>query len=288
MLNFKILKILLLIFLFSLNSFLLADNKNKITWQTIHWPPFMSIENGKTSGEYSKLLNLIESQLPQYVHKRQEMAWSRIWKMIKVGKQSCNIFAFKNKEREKFTEFTIPFSIFASNHIIMKESKAKFLGINNKKSISIEELIQKKSIKTILDKSRSYSSTIDNILTTDSSKVNFTRRAFTAKRLLKMLSANRIDYMIEYPSIIKHLQKSVAKKEKLISIPIKEIAPFTWGYIACPKNQWGKDLVDSLNVVISKNRPNKEYRDIIEMMTSSKRELKSVRKIYPDFINSKK
>jgi len=266
----------------------MAENKSEITWHTINWPPFMSIENGNTSGEYAKLLNFVESELPQYTHKREVMTWSRIFKLIKAGKQSCTIFAFKNAEREKFTEFTIPFSIYASNHVIMKESKAKSLGFDATKPISLDELIQNKSVKSILDKSRSYSSTLDDIIAEKASVSNFTKRAFTAKRLLQMLDANRIDYMLEYPSIIKYLKKNINLKDKLIAIPIKEIAPFTWGYVACPKTQWGKELVDSLNIIISKNRPKKEYREMIEMMTTNEIELKSMRKIYPNFIDSQK
>jgi len=273
------------------SGIIFAQDKNssdKITWHVINWPPFMSIKDGKKSGEYAQLLNLINEELPQYEHHHKLMSWARVWHEIKYKRNTCNIFAFKNKEREKFATFSVPFSIFSSNHIIMKKEKAELLGIDNTKPYSFNKFLELTTIKGILDKSRSYSSKIDTILKNKQAKSNFKQEPFTAERLLTLLDMGRIDYILEYPSVVNNLKKKNELKGEFVFIQIKEIDPFTWGYIACPKNKWGEKLIGHLNQIILDNKEKKEYRKIIEMMTSSDRELALLRKIYPEFVNARK
>ena len=264
------------------------DIDNNVTWQIIHWPPFMTIEKNNVKGEYVELLNFIETNLPSYKHKRRIMPWSRVWHEIKYGKNTCNIFAFKNEEREEFTKFSVPFSIFSSNHLIMKESTAEKLGLDIKKPYSLAELLKIKSIKGVLDKSRSYSTKIDNILKENELTSNFQRKPFTAIRLLELLNINRVDYILEYPSVILNMAQNIKLKEDLVFIQIKEIPPFSYGYVACPKNQWGEQIITKIDNIIIKNRGTKQYQDMIELMVSSDIELKLMREIYPNFIKSYK
>jgi uncharacterized protein (TIGR02285 family) len=268
-------------------SFAQAPNDKIVTWQTIHWPPFMEISGNETKGQYSLLLDLLESGLPEYQHKRSNMPWSRVWQLIKGGEHVCNIFAFKTPERQKFAAFTVPFSIFLSNHIIVRRDALKKLNIDPTQPQSIIELTKRKGIKGFLEQSRSYSAALDKFLNPKPDGSNYFRRAIKSKGLIKVLLKGRVDYVLEYPSIVAHIRAKIPEMDgDLVSIQIKEIAPLSYGYIACPNNEWGKSVVAKLNVLIQSEKPQPRYRNIIELMASNSRELELIRQEYPKFIRN--
>ncbi len=62
-------------------------------------------------------------------------------------------------------------------------------------------------------------------------------------------------------------------------VPIKEIAPFYYVYVACPKNEWGKTLVTKINESLKKLRPSDPFRREMGQMYGGE-QLKTVMKFY--------
>ena len=98
-------------------------SNDKITWLTIHWPPFMELDKSRkfiVGGQRGIQLKLLQDELSEYEHINQEMPWSRFWFLVKKGDKICNCMSLKNAEREKIVEaikagldayITKPFSI---------------------------------------------------------------------------------------------------------------------------------------------------------------------------------
>lgn len=266
-----------------------ASEHKTVTWQIINWPPFMEESGGTVKGQYAELLKVLEKGLPDYRHKRSKMLWSRVWRLIETGSHVCNIFAFKNPKREKFTEFSDPFSMFLSNQIIMRRDTLDSLKIDQEKPFSLGKMVQVKDIKGILEKSRSYSAPLDALLKAHKGKSNFFRQPIRSEGLIKVLLYGRVDYILEYPAIVSYYRNRLPEKDgELVSVQIEEIAPVTYGYVACPKNVWGKELIGKINTLIRSLKPNKSYRQIIEMMATNQKDLEIIRKKYPDFIKDVK
>ena len=277
----------LLLSLLILTSSIYAKGNNEIIWQVTNWPPFMIINENKIEGQYSKLLQVLEKNLPEYKHKHKNMQWSRVWHSIKYGTNVCNIFAFKNAEREKYTAFSKPFSIFLSNHIIMKKTTAKKLRINTKEAYSLNKLLNMQSIKGSLMLNRSYSAQVDKLLLDNKSNSNVERKVLNSKSSLRFLDAGRTDFILEYPSIIEDLKQSIKINEDLVYIKIKEIPTYAWGYVACSDNEWGNKLINKINKIISKKKNTSEYQEIINMMGVTNEDLKLLKEIYPSFVDAK-
>ena len=261
--------------------------KDEITWQKIHWPPLMVLDGNQVKGEYGLLLELLQKNLPEYDHRSPTMPWSRFWHDVKEGKHLCNIMAYKNADREKFTEFTVPFSIFSSNVIIMRKKTLKRLGLVETEAFSLVKLMKMRGVKGLLEKSRSYSAPIDKLLETHESQSSIKRSSIKAASTVPMVLLGRTDYILEYPIVASYIRKKNANKQgELISIQIEEIKPLNWGYVACPKNAWGKRLVGKINNILRREKSTPHYRRIIEMMATNKQEVQLIRDVYDDFIKA--
>lgn len=250
---------------------------NAITWQTIHFPPLMILRGpDKGSGQLDHFLPYLQKQLPQYQHRNSEVNWARIFKSIEHGKNMCSNMVFKTTEREDIAEFSVPVAVALPIRIIMsKENKAL---IGNPTSYSLSKLIIDNRFKGALVNDRSYTPAIDKLLKRNQGSTNIERKAITSESLLTMLQLNRISYMIEYPATVSYLTRNNKDfKNQFSSIAIDEISPFTLTYLACPKNAWGKKVVDDINKIIIEKHSSDEYIQLISRYYNSD-EVKLIRK----------
>jgi uncharacterized protein (TIGR02285 family) len=84
---------------------------------------------------------------------------------------------------------------------------------------------------------------------------------------LEMLGRGRIDYLIEFPSIVSFLARESGmdtQKIKVVDIERKNQSPM--GYVACGKSDdnWGKRTIARINEALTKIKPTDEYRQIMD------------------------
>jgi len=245
----------------------IGDAKGKITWMTTHWPPLMELDqaSGKIAGgQYGSQLKMIQKSMPGYDHVNQEMRWKRFWYFLEKGETFCNCMAYKNRTRETFAAFSIPISIILPNHIVMRTDTFEQLGFPE--SLSLMDMMQDMRFKGVLIESRSYSHDIDRILGIYEKRSNFTRTVIDEQTYIKMLGSKRMDYILEYPFVVKDtVDRHFPELKKMFAyVPITELSPFYYVYIACPKNEWGKAVIKKVNEVLKRLIPKEEFR--IELM----------------------
>lgn len=243
-----------------------------VTWLTTHWPPFMVLDEesrGISGGQYGRQLLMLQESLPEYVHGNLEMTWSRFWYVVKKGERVCNCMAFKTPERELYTAYSIPISIVLPNRVVMRHETIIRLG--SPPSISLVGLMQDRRLKGVLIKSRSYSPGIDDMLETYEKESNIIREVLDEQTAIKMLALNRMDYILEYPfAVTRTLEHLPEFQGKLGFLPIKEIAPFYFVYVACPKTPWGERLVGRINRSLNRLRSGDEFRSAMTLVYSGK------------------
>ena len=159
--------------------------------------------------------------------------------------------------------------------------------MGNPDSYSIVKLLQDKRFKGYAEKNRSFTETVDNILKKHESGSNLSRVEESAESLVKMVSAGRIDYTIEYPIVAAYYaEKESNNPGSISSIPIAEMEPIAYVYLNCTKNEWGKEVVQRWNEVLNRIKPTQEYRRITEIGHTDERELKVIRQNYDAFIKA--
>jgi uncharacterized protein (TIGR02285 family) len=72
--------------------------------------------------------------------------------------------------------------------------------------------------------------------------------------LFTMLINDRLDYILGYPGETQYLAKDMNVADKVRFLPAAEAPDYLIDYVGCPKNDWGKKVLDDLNVVIEAER----------------------------------
>ena len=256
-----------------------------LTWQVLHWPPWMMLEGeDKGKGRFDYILREAHENLPQYNHVIENMNWARFWHEVEIKNNICTVFAFKSGKREDIVYFSEPHTFVLPNAIIMKKANIEKLG--DPSTYSIVKLLQDKRFKGYAEKNRSFSGTLDNVLKKNESGSNLKRVAESSESLIKMVSTGRIDYTIEYPIVAAYYDQKYDNPGSISSIPITEMTPFAYVYLACTKNEWGKKVVERWNAVLRRIKPTQEYRRITEIGHTDEGELKVIRQNYDAFIKA--
>ena len=263
--------------------FNLSYAKEKITWMVLDWPPWMIIDGeDKGAGRFNHILDIAQKHLPEYEHVTERMNWARFWHEVENNNNLCYTFGLKSGKREKIAYYSAPHTIVLPNAIIMKKETAELLG--NPASYSIVKLLEEDTIQGYAEKNRSFTNKVDLLIKNHGNRFNLTRVSETPESLIKMVIMGRIDYTIEYPIVATYYQEKLDAPGTLVSIPISEMDPFSYVYMNCTKNDWGKKVIDKWNATLKKIKPTAEFRSITEIGHTDEKELLLLRKYYDDFI----
>ena len=280
-------KKILFIVAFICLSFQSAIAKENVQWMVLNWPPWMILDGADTcEGPFNKIQSSIIENLPEYDHHQQVMNWARFWREVEEGHNICYVFGLKTGKREDLVYYSDPHLMVLPNAIIMTEENAEKLG--NPKSYSLVQLLQDKRFIGTVEQSRSFTQEVDTLLKEHEPGSNLSRSTGQSKSFIKMVAAGRIDYTLEFPNVTIYQEKTFTDNLKpLVCIPISEVAPFSYVYLNCTKNEWGRHIVDKWNVVLRRLKPTKEYRHISEIGLTGENELNIIRRNYDAFINAR-
>lgn len=242
---------------------MLAPNKawsaeNELIWYHVDSAPgIVSSGPFKGQGYHQYFLKKIQNSMPGYKHTNNSANYSRIIKQLKHS-NGCCIAMYKNKEREKFIEFSQPTIIGLSNgiHIIAKDI-AKFKPYMDEEGrISIRDLFNNSDLRMGIAKGRRYTGAVDQLIkeNQNSDKIYVYYKSDVFRGLIRLLETERtIDYAVGHPQEIRWLTKHRIVKDKFYFIPIKELPPYGLAYVGCTKNEWGKKVINKIDTILGGN-----------------------------------
>lgn len=231
-------------------------------------PPYM-IQNGPAQGQGygDQVERLIQEHLPEYTHHRLYTNVVRHFDMFKRGDKVCSIGLYRTPERETFLAFSIPSLLTMPPALIVRADKLRQLGLAN--GCSLVELLQDKNFRLGFSKDRSYGMQVDLALQKYGDRDNLTR--FSGQELgenyYKMLMLDRIDGLLGLPEEAVYRAEQMGIRDKIATLMLQENQQsFAQWYcnIACPKNQWGEEVIQKINKVLLKIRPSEPYRQAYE------------------------
>lgn len=230
---------------------------DQIIWGKYAVPPYMILEGERANqGIFDLILRILKGNMPQYQHVELEAPFPRIVNEIKNGDHWCYNGALKTPERENYAYFSIPSSIFLPLRVIVRRDRlAQFKGEQ-----SLQALLEKHKFKTTVMRNRSYSPTIDKLLAAYPPKENYSEQI----EATGMLLAGRIDYMIELPLLAFDQASAMGHPGELVAIPMQETNEVVFNRVMCPKNEWGRKVIEQVNQVLRSKRDTLTYRKIVE------------------------
>ncbi len=249
----KLVRLVALMTILSVPYELLA--KDTINWAYFSYPPLYIVERGKVSGIGIDIQNLLWQNMPEYEHQRIETSVQRMFENMKHGQNYCVIGPLKTPEREEFLHYSIPCRLDIPDMLAIRKEDKQKLGIGL--DVSLEELMQ--SNRFIFGNQKGIShGKLDAVIKKYEGKQNivFVSGSEPDDQLLNMLAAKRIDGLItSYYTL-----KKFGFYDKVTLIPIREYGDMPMiGYITCPKNEWGKQVIEKIDAALRKEIPTERY-----------------------------
>ena len=239
-------------------------SSNQIAWQTFHIPPVI-MKTGEQRGEgfVDRMLSLIIAQMPEYDHSLPLTSHARALNDLKMGKHVCHPALFKTKEREQFAVFSKPVFFSPSNRLIILEQTAERLSLSE--PVDLSQLLDIDDVTIGLVKGRSYGANIDGMLRKFPKQNLIEMSLDKSEVLFNLTHRKRLTATVAYPFEIAFYTKQPRNGEGHKALLIDGTPDYAIGHIACPDNEWGREVIQRVNVILVDLVRTEEY---IEAMTT--------------------
>lgn len=267
-----------LLFLFST---LCAAEDTTLTWYQKDFPPYIIVKGPmKGKGIDDQIMQYTIKRLPDYEHGFEEANYLRITNDLKNQRHAITTPIFKTSVREKFMFYSgIPSYLVLPNGLIINRSdKKKFKPfILSDGSLDIEAFCSSKRYVIGVASERSYAGILDDMIRKHKgSGILYERPAAEYLGIFSMLQAKRIDAVFGFPVEVKYF----GLEKDLETLRVSRMVPSIPVYFGVPKNEWGKELADRLNVILKKKGTLAEFAGYYEQWLD-----KSSRSYYRQLVN---
>ncbi|WP_024954211.1 TIGR02285 family protein [Sulfurospirillum arcachonense] len=240
-------------------TFSFSKDISSIYWSSASFPPADITEGPlKERGYCDAIRTTIIKNLPELQHTL-EIATVKVSLInLKRLDNACIAGMNMNKDRINFVEYSKPALYSLPNELTIrkqdKQKYEKYLTSNNE--IDLEKLLKDNKFIFGYVEKRSYSNNTDKLIKKYQSNLTSMPRKGEdlTKGLLYMLAYKRVDFIIEYPTMVKYIKKKYNMQEEFIQYPIKDSSSLIKIYVGCSKTQNGKKIIEKINKIIDKNK----------------------------------
>ncbi|UOE99811.1 TIGR02285 family protein [Bdellovibrio reynosensis] len=220
-----------------------------LTWIRWNDPPIFIFEAPfKGQGVLDVVERELIAALPQYRHKHLEANVPRVLKEAEEKSPICNAGWLDTPEWAKLFYFSKPVFLIPANGVLLKQSKLREVkGLK-----SLQDFLDKKS-HWLLGVGRLYGEGIDEVLFKNDYKKNKKILPVASSLLVhRMLNTNRVQYTLGYPFEAKYYDELFGNtKDRVVHVPLSDNKPFVEVVVACPKTEWGKQVIKDVNKALT-------------------------------------
>lgn len=259
------------------NSATLAA-QDTIYWAVGNFPPRLVVDDqGLVSGQAGIQLTIIETGLSEYKHEIKRTNYVEFIKHLQNQDPVCSSLVFKTPEREELAYFSEAVNISLQPQLVLRTQSYRQMGSPEK--VKLAELVKNPNFRGGLETNRSYAR-FDEILLSDDGN-NITTYGVNSEQLMGMLNAGTIDYTIEYSYRARYLQQIRNFDASIFSfVDIEEGFGYALSYVACPKNEWGKRVIEAANEVLQVERVKPGYLKLIQMIYADQKRKDWLAEVY--------
>lgn len=189
--------------------------------------------------------------LPGYQHQELRANYSRMIAEIRSGNPVCGII-HRTPEREQFTAYSNILAFPPSYRLyILAEKRHDYKQLPGWEdgAVSLEDVLQsKRRLRMGHQVKHSYGNALDETLARHSRNLEQIRGYSGQKSLVKMLLADRVDFILEFSWVVNyHLRELNLDVSELEGVVLTEAPAYLPVSIGCPNNIWGQHLIEHLN-----------------------------------------
>lgn len=249
----KKINFILIALLIQLNVFA----NDEIFWESTYSPPSLISQGDMKNQGYSDLAReLFIINLNSFTHNIVHNSYSQAVVNVQTGKNYCFVGLKKDVKNQENIEFSEPFLNIFSNMLYIRDDDKKYFQkyLEKENALNLHRLFQNSNHSFGYIKNRIYSTFINDLILKNINKKHFVfKESNDSDVLIRMLSRNKIDYILEYPHIFDYIKNEQELDKEYSFYPILDSNVFEKIYVGCSKSDFGKKVIFEINQIISKN-----------------------------------
>lgn len=232
----------------------------------LHWlvqdvpPHFSYVRPGQVpqtvedigQGELDGFLRILVRRMPQYRHVLVEMPFTRFEVQARQGQTLCSVLHVKTPERLAWLYFSHLYPPLFSRqlHVVVhKDRQALFETAVTGQPLQLADLLQRQDLVGLLPRDRAFGPRIDALLKQAGDVAPRTVVPNRNMHLLHMLRARRMDYTLEYPSVVDEFLR-LNGGDDLAKLPLAEGRSTQLATVACTRNAEGRQQMEAIDAAV--------------------------------------
>lgn len=238
-----------------------APPADTIRWVAQDVPPHFSFVQGHAprsvdelgQGEVDGFMRLLLARLPEYRHEFVEASTARYEAESRRGETLCSALHVRTPARLKWAYFSHLYPPLVSRevHVVVRRDTLARLAQGRPEDgrLVLAELLKRPELRPLLGRDRAYGPQVDKLL----AQYAVPRLAVGAKlshQLLDMLRAGRMDYTLEYPSVVADYLQRVGAPGALVALPMAEGLSTLVATVSCSRTPEGLRQIEAIDAAV--------------------------------------
>jgi uncharacterized protein (TIGR02285 family) len=244
---------------------------NTIRWVAQDVPPHFSFVQGHAPrsvaelghGEVDGFMRVLLARMPEYRHEFVEASTARYEALSRSGETLCSTMHVRTPARAEWLYFSHLYPPLASReiHVIVRRDLLPQLSQGRPQDgrLVLAELLKRQELRLLLARDRAFGAQIDSLLA-QQVVPRLAVGAQLSNQLLDMLRAGRMDYTLEYPTVVKDYLKRVGDPDALVALPVAEGLSTLLATVSCSRTPEGRRHIEAIDAAVRAlaREPNRE------------------------------
>lgn len=238
-----------------------ASAQPVMQWYTSHWPPYR-ISEGPYAGQgsFDLLLAQLIKALPQYEHQIKQIHLARIVKVSATTSENHCTFGLRyTPERDRRSYFSQPAGLLPNLAVNSLSQHNKLKAFATQQAVQMNMLVKDPDLLGLIENDRAYPAVI--VAQINKAGSNLGGFSMSTMNPAQLLSAKRVDYVVDYPNRLRYFSKEAGQEVELEFRPIAEIPSFSYTYVSCSKTETGQRWIADIDAALNELKQNPEYKN---------------------------
>lgn len=207
----------------------------------------------KGNGEVEGFMRVLLARMPEYRHEFVDAGTARYEALSRSGEALCSTLLLRTPERLEWLYFSHLYPSLASRQLHVVARRESLSRIQRRRdddsgALDLSSLLERVDLHGLIARDRAYGPHVDGVL----GQHPLPRLAVGAAstRLLDMLRAGRMDYTLEYPSVVEDYLRRLGNPGALVSLPLKEGTSTPLAMVSCSRNPEGRRHIEAIDAAV--------------------------------------
>ncbi|MFG6485314.1 hypothetical protein ACG04R_01450 [Roseateles sp. BYS78W] len=238
-----------------------SAHADTIRWVAQEMPPHFSFHEGHAPrslaelghGEVDGYLRVLLPRMPQFQHEFVEASTARYEALSRSGQTLCSALHVRTPARAEWLYFShlYPPLISREIHVVVRRDALPRLtqGRPADGRVALADLLKRRDLSLLLARDRAFGPQLDKALAAEVVP-RLAVGAQSSTQLLDMLRAGRMDYTLEYPSIVDDYLKRIGAPGALVALPVSEGRSTLLATVSCSRTPDGRRYIEAIDAAV--------------------------------------